>query len=129
MSYTQTIITPAPDCKAPTATLPPEKTPPTKAQIEYDLLSAEPATHDHDSFNYTVYATQCGHKGTAPEPREQWLSKGRPCMRASPLTKTYGWHAYYDAAAKITLLDNNAAATLIDTAGVATRPAMRNKKA
>ena len=129
MSYRQTVIAPAPDCKAQSATIPPEKSPPSKAQVEYDLLTREPATHDHDSFNYTVYATQCANKGTTPEPRDQWLSKGRPCMRASPLTKTYGWHAHYDASGKITLIDGEKAATLNNTAGVDTRPAMRNKKA
>ena len=128
MSYRETIITPAADCKATTATPPPDKSPPSKARIEYDLLMAEPATHAHDSFNFTVYAAQCTHKGTAPVSRDQWLSKGRPCMRASPLTKTYGWHAYYDANGRITLLDDADAARMITSDGVQTRPAMRNKK-
>ena len=44
-------------------------------------------------------------------------------------TLASSWHAHYDSSGKITLIDGEKAATLINTAGVDTRPAMRNKKA
>lgn len=104
MSYHATFIAMAEDCPAAEAVVPPEKSPPTKAGIEYAMLSEAPGEIDQDELNYAVYAAQCATKGVTPEERSAWLSVGRPCLRASPLTKRYGWGAYYDAAGKITLV-------------------------
>lgn len=35
------------------------------------------------------------------EQRKLYFSKGRPCFRASPLTKTYGWIIHADAKGNI----------------------------
>ena len=36
---------------------------------------------------------------------DDFHAKGQPCMRASPLTKRYGWAAHYDAEGKLALVD------------------------
>jgi hypothetical protein len=35
--------------------------------------------------------------------RELFFSKGQPCFRASPLTKTYGWGIHSDHQGKVAL--------------------------
>ncbi len=104
MSYIQTFVIKSDDCPTDIGERPGEwKSPRTKAQIEYDLLLNAPYTLDHDALNYTVYATQCAEKGTVAEGRAEYLSKGRPCMRASALVKRYVWGAHYDDQGRIAI--------------------------
>ncbi len=104
MSYTNSFIVKSDDCPAEIGEQPGVwKDKRTKAQIEYDLLIKAPYTLDHDDLNYAVYVAQCADKDASPEGREEYLSKGRPCMRASALVKRYGWGAHYDANGKIAI--------------------------
>jgi len=104
MSYKSTFITISADCPDVLGSLPPElKTGRSKARIEYELLRDAPYSLDHDALNFTVYSLQRAQAGEVPDGREAYLSKGRPCMRASPLVKRYGWGAHYDAAGKIAI--------------------------
>ena len=50
MSTTHVLVIPAPDCPADTAQVPPVKPRPTRANIEYDLLTAEPYALDHRGY-------------------------------------------------------------------------------
>ena len=129
MSSHETITAPPSDCKAPATTWLPEISPHSRAQFEYHLLTGQPAPHDRDSFNYTVYPPQRANKRTTSEPHEHWFAKDRSYMHVSPSNKSFRGRAHCDAVGNITLLGNDAAAPLIDTAGVVTRPALRNKKA
>ena len=50
----------------------------------------------------------CARKGI-PESdraaeRERFFGKGQPCLRTSPLAKTYGWALHFDADGRIALL-------------------------
>ncbi|HCQ67349.1 MAG TPA: hypothetical protein DIU07_20365 [Rhodobacteraceae bacterium] len=59
---------------------------------------------------------------------EAFHAKGQPCMRASPLTKRYGWAAHFDVDGRLALVDPASAdfATLAADPDLATKPAMRS---
>ncbi len=84
--------------------VPAPKDAPTLAQRHYDLLSEHPYAYDLDSFNFEIF---CQKNGIAREEREghreAFFSKGHPCMRASPLTKTHGFGAHYDDEGRIAI--------------------------
>src|SRR5690625_3042884 len=64
----------------------------TIAAIEYDLISRYPYRFTSDDLLFRVHAER--HAITEREytaEREKFFSKGRACLRASPLTKTYGF--------------------------------------
>lgn len=95
----------ADDCPAASATEPPERPGgPTLARLQFYLLTVEPYRHTLDELDWAV------HLARIPVPedaraaaRDALLAKGRPCMRASPLTKLYGWGAHYDDEGRIGL--------------------------
>lgn len=82
----------------------PKEDAPSLARRHYDLLSRHPYAYDLDSFNFEIF---CQKNGIAHEDREAhretFFSKGHPCVRASPLTKTHGFGAHYDDAGKIAI--------------------------
>ena len=84
---------------------------PTLARRHYDLLIEHPYEYDIDSFNFEIFC-QKNHIDEADREshREAFFSKGHPCMRASPLTKTHGWGAHYNGAGKIAIYPVDSAA-------------------
>lgn len=131
MAYQRTFITMAEDCPVEVAQIPPQKSPRTKAEIEYNMLAKAPGEFTQDRLNYDVYVAQCSEKDAAPERREDWLSKGRACLRASALTKRYGWGAHYDEDGHITLVAGGSAeyAMHVEDPDLKILKAMRSKRA
>ncbi|MBU0622272.1 MAG: hypothetical protein KJ795_10515 [Gammaproteobacteria bacterium] len=92
----------APDSPTQQSIVPqPRNGKPTVATIEYELLSSKP-------YAFTLaelkFATHVKHKQIpaaelkthGARMREEFFAKPYACMRASPLTKQYGWGAHYD---------------------------------
>jgi hypothetical protein len=99
----------APDSPTQTAIIPRDKSAKRSiACIEYELLSSKP-------YGYTLaelkFATHVLHKQIPSaevkahrQPLwDEYFAKPYACMRASPLTKLYGWGAHYDENGKIAL--------------------------
>lgn len=99
----------APDSPTLHAIVPqPKNGKPSIATIEYELLSGKP-------YGYTLkelkFATHLKHKQIPPAEAnarrqqlwDEFFAKPYACMRASPLTKQYGWGAHYDVNGKIAL--------------------------
>jgi len=131
MTTTNILVTPAPDCPASGATPPPVKARPTRANIEYDLLTAAPYTLDHKGFSHAVHSAMAAAAGKPAQSFEAFHARGQPCMRASPLTKRYGWAAHYDADGRLALVAPGTPAYTA-LAGDPTLPqaaAMRSKRA
>ena len=105
MRITNTFITVADDTKATQGTVPPvNEGEPSLASLHYALLSEHPYEYDLDSFNFEVY---CRRNHIAPEHREghrnAFFAKGHPCMRGSPLTRSFGFGAHYNSAGRIAI--------------------------
>jgi hypothetical protein len=133
MTIANTFITVADDSPATMGTVPPQKGDErTIARLHYDLLSEHPYEFDLDSFNFEVY---CLKNHIAPEHRDAhrdaFFSKGHPCMRASPLTKTYGFGAHYNGNGKIAIypVDSVAYGKFLNDPEIKVEKAMRTRRA
>lgn len=129
-NYTDTLILPAPDTKAQAATAPPTGKG-TVAELQYERLSAGDYVWTSDDLIFDVH---CQHK-EIPEAdrmaaREKFFSKGQPCLRTSPLAKTYGWALHYDSDGKIALLpmDSERVAELEADPAVTVKAAMKSSR-
>ncbi len=107
-NYYNTLITIAEDSKADRGVVPPlhpEKR--TIANRQFDLIQQNPSQYTSDDIIFKVYAIRNDILAQDYEQeRIQFYSKGQPCMRTSPLAKTYGWGIYYDNEGKVRLIDS-----------------------
>ncbi|TDD81276.1 hypothetical protein E1202_29245 [Saccharopolyspora karakumensis] len=97
-NYANTFIEVAADCPVAQAEEPPLRTTPSVARIQFDMLVADPYRHTSDDV---VYESNGRRRGLS---REEFFAKGQPCLRASPLTKRYGWGVHHDADGRIALV-------------------------
>lgn len=102
--YTDTLILPAPDTKAESAVAPPAGTG-SVAELQYARLAGGDYTWSSDDLVFDVHCERKAIPETerAAE-RERFFSKGQPCLRTSPLAKTYGWALHFDSTGRIALL-------------------------
>lgn len=104
-NYLNTFIEVAPDCPAAKAEIPPLKeSSKTAANIQFGMIYDNPYRYTSDDVIFNVYATKNNvSKREYDAAREEFFSKGQPCLRSSPLTKRYGWGVHSDATGKIAL--------------------------
>lgn len=101
-NYYNTFIEVAPDTKAICGTRPPAKDKKTIAEMQYDLITQNPYKYNSDDILFQVFADRNGLlKSEYGQAREQFFSKGQPCFRTSPLTKTYGFGIHSDGDGKV----------------------------
>jgi len=103
-NYFDTFIEVADDTKADRGTKPPTKDKKTVAEMQYELLAKNPYKYTSDDIFFRIFAKrndliEAEHK----QAREQFFSKGQPCFRASPLTKTYGFGVHSNSEGKVAL--------------------------
>ncbi|NMH29454.1 DUF6157 family protein [Flavobacterium silvaticum] len=107
-NHINTLILPAEDAPVHHSELPPVKDKPSVANLQLELIAANPYTYTSDDVLFTVFADRNNipqHK--RKEAREEFFSKGQACLRASPLTKRYGWAVHNDAEGKVALVDTS----------------------
>jgi len=104
-NYFDTFIEVAEDTKAVCGTKPPSKGDKrTVAEMQYDLIAKNPYKYTSDDISFQVLADRNDlTKAEYKQAREQFFSKGQPCFRASPLTKTYGFGVHCDSNGKIAI--------------------------
>jgi hypothetical protein len=104
-NYTNTLIEIAADCPVTAAEVPPQKGDAKSiANMQFEMLIDHPYKYTSDDVIFTVYAKRKNiPKSEWKEAREQFFSKGQPCMRTSPLTKRYGWGVHSDKDGKIAI--------------------------
>ena len=104
-NYTNTFIEIAEDSPKTEGAIPklnPEKM--TVADHQFQILRDHPYEFTSDDVIFDVFAIRKeipSHERAAA--REEFYSKGQPCFRASPLTKTHGWGIHNDANGKIAM--------------------------
>lgn len=132
-NYYDTFIEIAEDSAAASGTVPPlKKNGPSVANIQYDLISQHPYKYTSDDILFQVYALRNDlNADELAAARAQFFSKGQPCMRASPLTKTYGWGIHCNEVGKIALYgrETEAYEAFQQEAKLKKVKAMRSKKA
>lgn len=103
-NYFNILIEVAEDTKVNCGTIPPAKDKKTVAQMQYELLDGNPYKYSSDDVLFLVYAERNNiPQDEYPEAKEQFFSKGQPCMRTSPLTKNYGFGIHSNGEGKIAL--------------------------
>jgi hypothetical protein len=104
-NYFDTFIEISADSKASMGEIPPMKgDTKTAATIQFELISKNPYKLTSDDVLFQVFAEkQDLIQSEYKEAREQFFSKGQPCLRASPLTKRYGWGVHSNHEGKIAL--------------------------
>ena len=105
-NYFNTLILIAEDSKTETGTIPPLKgDKKTVAYLQYELLAGNAYKYNSDEALFSVFATRKDFiQEELEEERAKYFSKGQPCFRASPLTKSYGWGIHSNAEGKIALV-------------------------
>ena len=129
-NYFDVFIEVAEDTKATEGTVPPirgEKK--SVANYEYELVSNNPYKYTSDDIFFLVYAMRNQLLDNKKE-RVKFFSKGRPCFRASPLTKTYGWGVHSNSDGKVAVfgVGTHEYRKFLTDKKTATKKAMRNKK-
>lgn|SRR5690606_10663874 len=103
-NYFNTLIEVALDTKATKGTQPPTRNPQSIAEIQYNLIAKNPYKYTSDDILFQVFAIRNELiEAEYKEKREQFFSKGRPCFRTSPLTKTYGFGIHFNSEGKMAL--------------------------
>ena len=130
-NYFNTLITVAEDCKADRGTIPPEKDKMTIANFQFDLLRKQSFVYTSDDVLFKIFSIRndISASETTTEKRK-FFSKGQPCLRTSPLAKTYGWGIYFNEEGKIKLIDSasDEYQKLLKDEDIKKVSAMRNKK-
>lgn len=96
----------ADDCLMKTAEPPPSKPgAPSVAGLQFEMLRGHPYVHTSDDVIFAVHAQRKGiPKANWKQARAAFFSKGQPCLRASPLTKRYGFGVHSDAKGRVALV-------------------------
>lgn len=103
-NYFDTFIEVAEDTKVDSGYRPPTKDKKTVAEMQYELIVKNPYKFTSDDLLFSVFAERNDLiKEEYEQARAQLFSKGQACLRASPLTKTYGFGIHHDDQGKIAL--------------------------
>lgn len=104
-NYYNTFIAIADDCRAGSGEIPPQKSSEkTTANLQYEMIRNNPYQYTSDDVLFSVHAAKNDLTDIElPAERKIFFSKGQPCLRASPLTKRYGWGVHSNAEGKIAL--------------------------
>ena len=126
-NYHGTLITVSEDSNCERAAVP--ERPGTVAALQYELLAAAPYGMTSDDLLWRVNVLRNGVANT-DEARAAFFARGQPCLRASPLVRSYGWGIHHDAEGRVALIARESAdyARLLADPGVAKRPGMRSTR-
>jgi hypothetical protein len=104
-NHENTFIAVADDCTAASGEVPPTKgKKKSVANIQFELVSKRPYQLTSDDVVFGVYAERNDLTvDELAEARKVFFSKGQPCLRASPLTKRYGWGVHSDKAGRVAI--------------------------
>lgn len=106
MNYYETFILIADDCPVCESKIPKSnRKKQTIAEIEYKLLNENPGHYTQDELQFEVHMKHKDiQEAKRDEERMRFLQKSRACMRASALTKLFGWGLYFDSDGKVELV-------------------------
>lgn len=127
-NYSNTLICPAEDCR--TVAKIPDKAG-SVAFLQYEMLMGKPYEFTSDDVLSAVAAKRKEIRNDGLTAfRHEYFSKGQPCFRASPLTKTHGWAVHSNEQGYVALVapDGNEFAEFLENENVKKVSAMRNKR-
>ena len=104
-NYYNTFISVADDCPISIGSIPPLKqTSKSIANQQFDLINTYPYKYTSDEVLFKIFVERNElDQNEIDEGKIQFFSKGQACLRASPLTKRYGWGVHFDKEGKIAI--------------------------
>lgn len=129
-NYYNTFIEVAEDCPAEKAEVPPLRgDKKTIARMQYEMLSEHPYTFTSDDVIFRIH-TEKNDLPQSQEEREMFFSKGRACLRSSPLGKRYGWGVHSNNEGKVAIyrVESDEYHKFADDPGLEHTQAMRSKR-
>ena len=131
-NYYNSFIAIAEDCNKTTGTIPPDNgKKKTIANLQFELIKDNPYQYSSDEVLFQCYASKNAiAEGDMEAARTLFFSKGQPCMRCSPLTKSYGWGVHSNAEGKIALfgVETKEYQAFLDNSALEIKKAMRSSK-
>lgn len=124
-NYTNTFIEVSEDCRAEHGEEPPIAEQLSIAALHYRLLSEAPYSRTSDDVLFETHALRKGIDPTDAAARAEFFSRGQPCLRASPVSKRYGWGTHHDAEGRVALIPRDSE----EYARLAADPALAHTKA
>ena len=132
-NYFNSFIEIAEDCPTTTGEIPPIKgDKKSVANLQFEMIYNHPYEYTSDDILFTVHATRNQiPEAELSQQRQLFFSKGQPCFRASPLTKSYGWGVHSNHEGKIALYSAGSEEyqRFVDDDSVPKKKAMRSKRA
>ncbi|GAB2989479.1 DUF6157 family protein [Cyclobacterium sediminis] len=132
-NYLNTFIEVAADCQAEMGEIPPLKgNKKSVANLQYEMISKKPYQFTSDELLFAIYALRKDlSQEEYPEAKSHFFSKGQACLRASPLTKRYGFGIHSNKDGKVALFgrETREYKKLIEDHSITKVKAMRSKKA
>lgn len=132
-NYINTFIEIAEDCKCGQGEMPPMKGEKKSiANLQFEMVYENPYKFTSDEVLFGVFALRKEFEvAEMEEERLHFFSKGQPCFRASPLTKSYGWGVHNDAEGKIAIYgaESEAYQKFLSDDSIKKFKAMRSKRA
>lgn len=132
-NYTNTFIEVADNCPVTHAEIPAKKgDKPMVATLQFEMMSESPYKYTSDEVIFHCFAAKNDiGKSELENARQEFFSKGQPCMRASALTKRYGFGVHYDENGKTAIypMESEAYKRLASDPNLKHLKAMRTKKA
>lgn len=106
VDYVNTFILVADDTSASHGAAPPIREPnPSIPARQFAIIYAHPYRYTSGDVIFEVYADRTGiPQSRRKAAREEYFSKGRPCLRASDLGKKYGWGIRCDGQGQLALI-------------------------
>ena len=104
-NYTNTFIEIAEDCPVTLAEIPPLKGEnKTIARLQFEMIYENPYTYTSDEVIFHCFAVKNDvSKSEMEDAKFGFFSKGQACMRASALTKRYGFGVHFNGEGKMAI--------------------------
>lgn len=124
-NYVNTFIEVSDDCPVEYGVEPPIAENLSIAALHYRLLSDEPYTRTSDDLLFEAHALRKGIDPADADARAEFFSKGQACLRASPLSKRYGWGTLHDEQGRVAMFPRDSE----EYAALAADPSIEHKRA
>jgi len=104
-NYYNTFIEVSASCPVTHAEVPPQKDKEKSVtNIIYEMIKNNPYKFTSDEILFHVHATKNNISEAAWKfERQKYFSKAQPCLRASTLSKRYGWGIHFNAEGKVAI--------------------------
>ncbi|MBK7214820.1 MAG: hypothetical protein IPH88_16330 [Bacteroidales bacterium] len=108
-NYQNSFIQASADTKADKGIAPlPKSGQQTVASLQFEMIFENPYQYTSDEVMFEVHSIKQEIPAHEKElERQRFFSKGQPCLRCSPLVKSYGWGIHHNEQGKVALYPIN----------------------